>query len=52
MMYMTMMIRMILRKSGQRTLETETMMTDMTTPMTTGKMNMMIKIWFCNSLSI
>lgn len=45
MMYMTTTIRMILQKSGQRTLETEIMMTDMKMPMTTGKMNMMIKIF-------
>lgn len=45
MMYMTTAIRMILQKSGQRTLETEIMMTDMKMPMTTGKMNMMIKIF-------
>lgn len=42
MMYMTTTIPMILQKSGQRTLETEIMMTDMKMPMTTGKMNMMI----------
>lgn len=46
MMYMTTTIRMILRKNGQRILETEIMMTDMMMPMTTGKMNVMISNYF------
>ena len=36
------MIPMILRKSGQKSLETMIMMTDMTMPMITGKKSMMI----------